>query len=83
MENEIEDIVLLRTGEPLEMDKMYEVAMNSYRATGGGGHMAAAGAGNAKIIWKSNEEMRNILAEYFKKLGMIKPEADRNWDIIK
>ena len=57
--------------------------MNSYRASGGGGHLAAAGIKKANIIWKSNEEMRNILADYIKKIGEIGGNVDNNWEIIK
>ena len=79
----IEDMVIVKTGKPMDMNNLYKVAMNSYRATGGGGHMAAAGAKDAKIIWKSNEEMRNILAEYIRKLGTLTTQVDGNWQVIK
>lgn len=77
----IKNLTFLRTGKPLEMKKIYRVAMNSYRATGGGGHMAAAGASEAPVVFKANEEIRNILAEYIKKQGTIKPKADGNWKV--
>ena len=57
--------------------------MNSYRASGGGGHLAAAGINKANIVWKSNEEMRNILADYIKEIGEIGSEVDNNWKIEK
>ena len=79
--NLIEDIRLVSTGKPLDMNKIYKVAMNSYRATGGGGHMAAAGASDVKILSKSNEEMRNILTDYIKKTGEISAKVDGNWEI--
>lgn len=66
-----------------DLDKMYNVAMNSYRASGGGGHIAAAGAENNKITFKSTEEMRNILTSYIKKVGTIEPTVDNNWKLIK
>ena len=77
--NQISDLVLIKTGQALDMKKIYKVALNSYRANGGGGHMAAAHAQNAPLLWKSNIEMRTILINYFKKLGEIKPEIDGNW----
>lgn len=80
--NTVEDLILIKTGKPLEMDKTYKVAMNSYRATGGGGHLAAAGIKNPKILSKSNVEMRTILAEYIKKQKIIRPETDGNWKLI-
>ena len=82
-QNLVMDIVLISTGKPLAMEKKYKVAMNSYRATGGGGHMAAAGAVDAKIILKSDEDMRNILANYLEKQGEISSKVDGNWIIEK
>jgi 2',3'-cyclic-nucleotide 2'-phosphodiesterase/3'-nucleotidase len=79
----ISDLVLIKTGKPLAPDKIYKAAMNSYRATGGGGHMAAAEALNNTVLWKSDEEMRTILVEYIRQLKTIKPQADHNWEIIQ
>ena len=79
----IEDVIFLEGGKPIEKNKIYSVALNSYRASGGGGHLAAAGIQNANIIWKSNEEMRNILADYIKEIGEIGGKVDNNWRIVK
>ncbi len=70
-------------GSHFDLNKIYKVALNSYRASGGGGHIIAAGAQNNKIIFKSTEEMRNILAAYIQKLGIIKPTVDNNWKLLK
>ena len=77
-----ENIIDLKSGRPLDLHKKYRVAMNSYRASGGGGHMAAAGLEKAKILKKSNREMRGILADYLKKTGKISTRPDGNWKII-
>lgn len=79
----IKDIIFIDTGKPIEKNKIYTVALNSYRASGGGGHLAAAGNPNANIIWKSNEEMRNILADYIKETGEFGGKVDNNWSIVK
>jgi 2',3'-cyclic-nucleotide 2'-phosphodiesterase / 3'-nucleotidase len=79
----IKDVTFLKTGKQIEKNKIYSVALNSYRASGGGGHLAAAGIQKANIVWKSNEEMRNILADYIKEIGEIGGEVDNNWEIIK
>jgi len=79
----ISGMKLTKTGEPLSMNMTYKVAMNSYRAAGGGGHMAAANALNNKILWKSSEEMRNILVGYLQKRKTIEIRSDKNWVIIK
>ena len=56
--------------------------MNSYRATGGGGHMAAAKASNAPVIFKSDEEIRNLLIDYLKTKKVINIKANQNWKLI-
>lgn len=72
-----------KTGKPFDMNKTYTVALNSYRASGGGGHLAAAGALNNKIVFKSTEEMRNILADYISKKRTITATANKNWMLLK
>jgi len=78
----IKELKFLQTGKPLEMNQIYKVAINSYRANGGGGHINAAGSKNAPIIFQSSEEMRNILTDYIKNIGTIAPETDQNWKIV-
>ncbi len=69
-------------GRPFDLNKTYTVAMNSYRASGGGGHMIHAGATKAPVIKKSNEEMRSILRQYIEKKKVIDIRADNNWKVI-
>lgn len=80
--NTISDLIYIKTGKPLDMNRRYKVALNSYRATGGGGHLSAAKALNAPVVCKSDTEMRNILTAYFKKIKIIRPVADHNWTIV-
>ncbi len=79
--NRIQNLRLLRTGEPLELDKIYNVAMNSYRASGGGGHMQAAGAGNAEIIYKSSQDVRTILIDYIAEQDTLNLKPNGNWTL--
>ena len=81
--NRIKDVIFIKSGRFLEVNRIYKVAMNSYRASGGGGHLAAVGINKANILWKSNEEMRNILADYIKELEEINGKVDNNWSIVK
>ena len=78
----IKNLVFIKTGKPVQMEKMYTVAMNSYRASGGGGHLAAAGAVEAIILKKSSKEMRSILTDYIKIMGKLAPQADGNWKVV-
>ena len=64
-------------GSPFEMDKDYSVAITSYRSTGSGGLMKAAGLMDARsvedrIIYRG-PEFRTILYRYLKKHGSIDP----------
>lgn len=64
-------------GSPFEMDKDYSVAITSYRSTGSGGLMKAAGLMDARsvedrIIYRG-PEFRTILYRYLKKHGFIDP----------
>ena len=79
--NRIQNLTYVKTGLPLNMSQSHQVALNSYRASGGGGHLAAAGIKKAKIIWKSNKEIRNILIDYIKESGNIETHVDNNWQL--
>ena len=64
-------------GEPLEADKTYNVAVTSYRASGGGGLMKEAGVDTGKIeerIVETYPEIRDILYNYLKDNGSIDPK---------
>lgn len=81
--NRINNVIFLATGKSLELQKYYRVALNSYRASGGGGHLAAAGIYKPKILWQSNEEMRNILIEYIRDKKQLEGRIDGNWRLHK
>jgi len=68
-------------GSSFDLAKIYKVALNSYRATGGGGHVVSAKANKNAIIYKSNRGMRSILTDYIKKVGVIEPSVDNNWKL--
>lgn len=64
-------------GSQFEMNKMYSVGITSYRSTGAGGLLKAAGLLSAeevesRTIFKG-PEFRTILYEYFQKNGSIDP----------
>ncbi|MBS3742068.1 MAG: 5'-nucleotidase C-terminal domain-containing protein [Candidatus Cloacimonetes bacterium] len=74
-------ITMEKTGEPLKPNQEYKVALNSYRANGGGGLMKAAEATDAPIIYKSSQDMRNILIDYLQEIGELDAEVDNNWSL--
>jgi 2',3'-cyclic-nucleotide 2'-phosphodiesterase/3'-nucleotidase len=81
--NRIKNLKHTASDQPLLADKTYRVAMNSYRASGGGGHLAAAGIAKAKILWKSNQEIRNILIDYIRENGCLEHVVDNNWKLVE
>lgn len=65
-------------GSEFKADAEYAVAMTSYRASGGGGLLQAAGIDTDKIEERVIEyypEIRELLYEYLKKNGSIDPKA--------
>jgi 2',3'-cyclic-nucleotide 2'-phosphodiesterase/3'-nucleotidase len=63
------EIISMADGSPFNMDKTYTIALNSYRANGGGGHLTD-GAGLSKeelkvrLINCTNDDFRNLLGEW-------------------
>ena len=57
----------------------FTVAINSYRAAGGGGFPHLAAAPRVKEI---HEPMVSLLVDYFARHGQVTPTADDNWAFI-
>jgi len=75
----------LADGSPYEMDKEYNVAMTSYRASGGGGLMKAVGIDTDKIndrVVKYYPEIRNILYDYLSANKSIDPQVTGDLSVI-
>jgi 2',3'-cyclic-nucleotide 2'-phosphodiesterase/3'-nucleotidase len=74
-------------GRPFQPDGRYRVAMNSYRASGGGGHLEQ-GAGLSKeemterVVWTSDTEFRSLLASWLRAQGLVDPVASSSWKVI-
>ena len=55
------------------------IALNSYRAAGSGGYgMFRA----AKVVWRSNREIRDLMVEYFGAHRPLPARPDGNWRIV-
>ena len=70
------NIASMASGQPFEPTKEYFVAMTSYRASGGGGLMHAAGIDTDRIddrVVSRYPEIRDILYNYLKDVGDIDP----------
>jgi 2',3'-cyclic-nucleotide 2'-phosphodiesterase / 3'-nucleotidase len=65
-------------GKPLDPDQKLRLAINSYRSGG------AAGYGmfrDAKIVWRSPEDVRQLMIDYYSEHGELPVKPDRNWRV--
>lgn len=80
-------ILSMADGSPFSLTRKYKVAVNSYRANGGG-QLLTKGAGISKeelakrVLWSSQRDMRHYMIEYISKKGEIKPKRLNNWWIV-
>lgn len=80
-------ILRMSNGEPFDESKWYTVAVNSYRANGGG-ELLTKGAGiphdslQSRIIWESQRDQRHYLMEEIEKAGMLNPQPHHNWKFV-
>lgn len=80
-------ILRMTNGEKFDPKKWYRVAMNSYRANGGG-ELLTRGAGIPKEellsrkVYESELDLRHYLAEEIKRKGKISPKQNNNWRFV-
>lgn len=80
-------IISLADGSPFLMDKVYQVALNSYRGNGGG-ELLTKGAGipqeklKERITFSTDKDLRFYLMSYIEKKGTIAPKALNQWKFI-
>lgn len=67
-------------GEPFDLDKTYTVAMNNYRAVGGGDFEMVA---QAETINDTNQDMVDILSEYIQTHSPITINHHQNIHVMK
>jgi 2',3'-cyclic-nucleotide 2'-phosphodiesterase/3'-nucleotidase len=73
-------IVSLRyRGAPLRDDQPLRIAVNNYRAAGSAGYSMFR---NAKVVWRSNREIRDLLAEYWSARKALPDKPDGNWRLL-
>jgi 2',3'-cyclic-nucleotide 2'-phosphodiesterase/3'-nucleotidase len=74
-------------GKPFDKNKMYKVAVNSYRGNGGGGHFTE-GAGinknelRSRILLSTDKDLRYYILKSIEKKKIVNPEPLNNWKII-
>ncbi len=77
----------LENGEPFDPAKTYLVVLNSYRGSGGGGHLTT-GAGltpdmlKGRLVSASRGDFRTMLLEFIEKYKVINPQPRNNWQVL-
>ncbi|HTR38408.1 MAG TPA: 5'-nucleotidase C-terminal domain-containing protein [Bryobacteraceae bacterium] len=65
-------------GKPLDDHQPLRIAVNNYRAGGGAGYSMFRGA---KIVWRSPDEIRDLVIRYFQHKDL-PSKPDNNWRIV-
>jgi 2',3'-cyclic-nucleotide 2'-phosphodiesterase / 3'-nucleotidase len=66
-------------GKPLLPDQPLRIAINNYRAGGSAGYSMFP---KAKIIWQSQQEIRDLIVQFYTDRKQIPVEPDHNWRIV-
>lgn len=80
-------ILRMSDGRAFNEKQTYKVAMNSYRANGGG-ELLTRGAGIPKeelqkrIVYQTELDTRHYLMEMIEKKGIVSPKANNNWKFV-
>ncbi len=80
-------IISLSDGSPFDEDKWYTVAMNSYRACGGGellthGAQIPKDSLSSRVVYKSELDLRHYLMKEIERLGVVDPQPNHNWKFV-
>lgn len=69
-------------GKPLDPAAQFVLAVNNYRANGGGNFPHVAGA---KALWSNSEEIRNTIIGWVKAKGVVDPAAfaSVDWKLVR
>jgi len=80
------NIINMADGTPFDMEKTYNVVMNSYRSMGGGNHLIN-GIGWAQediknhVVWQSERDLRSLFIDWARKKGVLDTEPLNCWTI--
>jgi 2',3'-cyclic-nucleotide 2'-phosphodiesterase/3'-nucleotidase len=66
-------------GKPLSDEQPLRIAINNYRAAGSAGYGMFTGA---KVLWRSYEEIRDLIIRYYSAGNKLPATADGNWRIV-
>jgi 2',3'-cyclic-nucleotide 2'-phosphodiesterase/3'-nucleotidase len=66
-------------GQPLADAQPLRIAMNNYRAGGTAGYSMFRGA---KVSWRSPEEIRELVIQYYSEHKQLPARPDNNWRVV-
>jgi 2',3'-cyclic-nucleotide 2'-phosphodiesterase/3'-nucleotidase len=66
-------------GAPLRDDAPLRIAVNNYRAAGSAGYTMFR---DAKIVWRSDRAIRDLMADYWSARGLLPEKPDGNWRLL-
>ena len=66
-------------GKPLDDSQPLRIAVNNYRAGGSGGYAMFRGA---KITWRSPDEIRDLMIQYYTEQKTLPAHPDNNWRVV-
>lgn len=66
-------------GAPLSMTQKLKLATNNYRVNGGGGYAMYKGAPE---VFRSSQEIREMIIDWVERHKMIPPEPTNNWRLL-
>ena len=67
-------------GQPLKPDQKLRLATNNYRVNGGGGYTMYK---DAPVVYRSSEEIRELIIDWVEKHKTIPVEPNDNWRIVQ
>jgi 2',3'-cyclic-nucleotide 2'-phosphodiesterase / 3'-nucleotidase len=66
-------------GKPLEDEQKLRIAINNYRAGGSGGYTMFK---DAPVLWRSTQEIRDLMVEYYSEHKLLPAMPDENWRVV-
>jgi 2',3'-cyclic-nucleotide 2'-phosphodiesterase/3'-nucleotidase len=66
-------------GQPVRPDQKFRLATNNYRVNGGGGYTMYK---NAPVVYRSSEEIRELIIDWVEKHKTVPTEPTNNWRLV-
>jgi 2',3'-cyclic-nucleotide 2'-phosphodiesterase/3'-nucleotidase len=81
------DISSLSDGRPFREDSYYTVAINSYRASGGGGHIRNGAGLSAselleRLVFSTDKDLRYYMIKWIEENRELMPRKFQNWKLV-